>query len=199
MSRYRGPRIRIFKRLGYFPGFGFNKKFQKFRFFDKKKKKKEKKSFTIRLKEKQKLRYNYGLTEKNLVKYVQKARKKKNLPFEQILFNSLEMRLDNIVFRLGFAPTLPAARQLITHGHIFLNGQKRNIPSSPCQPNDLITLNPALPPSLQKKKHPSFLFLDKKNLIGKILRLPSSHDLLDLDIRSRLVIEYYSDRKGRNG
>lgn len=202
MSRYRGPRIRLFKRLGYLPGFGFNPKFQKFKKIklrsNTKKKNRERESFTIRLKEKQKLRYNYGLTERNLLQYVQKARKRKNTNFStgQRLFNSLEMRLDNIVFKLGFGETLPAARQLITHGHILLNGQKRTIPSSQCQPNDIITMQ-----STASEKYPiPPTFLVREGLTGKIQQLPSSDYLKSFNsFNQLLVIEYYSNRKGRNG
>ena len=149
MSRYRGPRIRIVKRLGPLPGFGLklNKKYLKFKQKNRNEvspkntsKRKKKSLYTVRLNEKQKLRYHYGLTEKKLKQYFRKARQRKTSTSE-ILLHRLEMRLDNIVFRLGLAPTLPAARQLITHGHIFLNGKKRNIPSSECKVNDFITIS----------------------------------------------------------
>ena len=198
MSRYRGPRVRILKRLGYLPGFG--KKFiffkQKKQASSRKKKKKEKEKFTIRLKEKQKLRFNYGLTEKNLTQYVKKARKKKTSA-GQILLNSLEMRLDNIVFRLGFAPTLSAARQLVTHGHILLNGKKRDVPSSQCKVNDLITISKKIQSDFEIKnqtpipKIPNFLSFDSTTLRGKIQNYPSRNQI-ELDIKELLVIEYYS-------
>nr|YP_009519509.1 ribosomal protein S4 [Rhipiliopsis peltata]AYC65482.1 ribosomal protein S4 [Rhipiliopsis peltata] len=197
MSRYRGPRIRLFKRLGYLPGFGFklNQKFRKLNFIQKKKKEPP---FTMRLKEKQKLRYNYGLTEKNLIQYMKKVRQKSKSARSStwlLLLNSLEMRLDNIVFRLGLAPTLPAARQLITHGHIFLNGKKRNIPSSQCHLNDLITMDSNSPNLMLKPQHkwkmPIFLNFDATSLTGKVQQLPSLNDM-HLDIDQLLVIEYYS-------
>ena len=198
MSRYRGPRIRILKRLGSLPGFGLNlnRKFsnQKKEYGSgdwsrtRTKKKKKKLPYTIRLKEKQKLRYHYGLTEKSLIQYVKKAKKQKKST-SKILLNNLEMRLDNIVFRLGFAPTLPAARQLITHGHVLLNGKKRDIPSSHCEVNDFISIrepNRSPAPShyvCQKEMTisrrsplpqsysniPSFLRFDSKSSIGKVV------------------------------
>lgn len=201
MSRYRGPRNRLVKRLGSLPGYG-----QKF-VQTKQELKKKQSPFTIRLKEKQKIRYNYGLTEKKLLQYVKIARKIK-ISAGETLLRLLEMRLDNIIFRLGFAPTLPAARQLITHGHVFVNGRKKDIPSSQCKINDLITLNkkknkiPLLKSSrselelqLQKegvsiKSIPKFLLLTTGG-VGKVQKYPS-RDEIGLNINELLVIEYYS-------
>ena len=202
MSRYRGPRLRIFKRLGPLPGFGLtlNKKYldQKFKqkysheALPKNASKRKKKSLytVIRLKEKQKLRYHYGLTEKKLIQYIQKARQKKK---STSVLHPLEMRLDNIVFRLGFAPTLPAARQLITHGHIFLNGKKSDIPSLECQIHDWITLSETIKNKIQleTKELPPFLSMDYKNLIGKVNKNASREDI-GLNINELLIIEYYS-------
>lgn len=202
MSRYRGPRLRIFKRLGPLPGFGLklNKKYLDQKFKQKysqeassKSKRKQKSLYTVvRLKEKQKLRYHYGLTEKKLIQYYQKARRKK-ISTSEILFNRLEMRLDNIVFRLGFAPTLPAARQFITHGHIFLNGKKRDIPSSECKVHDFITISDTIKNKipLETKDLPPFLNFDDTNLIGKVHQ-NASRDDIGLNINELFVIEYYS-------
>lgn len=181
-------------------------------------KKKKKLPYTIRLKEKQKLRYHYGLTEKSLIQYVKKAKKQKKST-SKILLNNLEMRLDNIVFRLGFAPTLPAARQLITHGHVLLNGQKRDIPSSHCEVNDFISIREPnrSPAPLQKEMTiprksplpqsysniPSFLRFDSKSSIGKVVgRVNQQHGVhprshrrrndIDLNVNALSVIEYYS-------
>nr|BBD21627.1 30S ribosomal protein S4 [Poropsis sp. ID1_4] len=195
MSRYRGPKIRILKRLGSLPGFGLkiNQKFKKRRPISntsKNKNKNKKSSFSIRLKEKQKLRYNYGLTEKNLVQYVREAKvraKKKKISTVKTLLTGLEKRLDNIIFKLGFAPTIPSARQLITHGHICLNGKKITIPSFQCSKNDLVTWKK--PHKINAKKFQQ-LFLSRKNKSLKARR----NALLEksLDINELLVIEYYS-------
>ena len=201
MSRYRGPRLRLLKRLGSLPGFGskLNQKFLEQKKDSRNenlsqtsaKKKKKKSPYRIRLREKQKLRYNYGLTEKNLMQYVKKARQKK-ISTGEILLNNLEMRLDNIVFRLGLAPTIPAARQLITHGHILLNGKKRNIPSSQCKINDCISLNKSKSNTIEKiNTLPEFLTLDYKNATGRIQRYATRNEM-DLNINELLVIEYYS-------
>ena len=143
MSRYRGPRLRVTRRLGDLPGLttkttdrtsppgqhGPGKAGKKSSLSE----------YGIRLQEKQKLRYNYGVGEKQLFNYVKESRR---LPGAtgSILLQLLEMRLDNIAFRLGFASTIPGARQLVTHGHILVNGKKVDIPSFQCQPKDIITV-----------------------------------------------------------
>ena len=132
MSRYRGPRVKIVKRLGNLPGLtrkqpknrsGRNRLSQ----------------YGIRLCEKQKLRYHYGLSEHQLVRYVKKA-KQASGSTSRTLLQSLELRLDNIVFRLGFAPTIVAARQLVTHGHILVNNKELNVPSYSCKTGDSIEI-----------------------------------------------------------
>jgi len=102
--------------------------------------KKKPSQYGIRLQEKQKLRFNYGITERQLIRYVRQARSAKNSTGE-VLLQLLEMRLDNIVFRLGLAPTIPAARQLINHGHFLVNNKKVDIPSYQCKQNDKITVS----------------------------------------------------------
>nr|YP_009492098.1 ribosomal protein S4 [Pseudopediastrum boryanum]AWI68627.1 ribosomal protein S4 [Pseudopediastrum boryanum] len=159
MSRYLGPRLRIIRRIGKLRGFTRKKPFRrsfkgrgalegkvlppgqhgltklfKSRPFDS-----SESDYLIRLKVKQRLRYNYGINEKQLVKYVRQAKKMKEST-GQVLLQLLEMRLDNIVFRLNMAPTIVAARQLIGHGHIRVNNQKVNIPSYMCKPKDVISV-----------------------------------------------------------
>lgn len=160
MSRYIGPRLRIIRRLGKLRGFTRKKPFRrsfrgrgnfqgkvlppgqhgltklfKSRPFDS-----SESDYLIRLKVKQRLRYNYGITEKQLVKYVRQAKKLKEST-GQVLLQLLEMRLDNIVFRLNMAPTISAARQLISHGHIHVNNKKVNIASYMCKPKDVISVS----------------------------------------------------------
>jgi small subunit ribosomal protein S4 len=160
MSRYIGPRLRIIRRIGKLRGFTRKKPFRrsfrgrgalqgkvippgqhgltklfKSRPFDS-----SESDYLIRLKVKQRLRYNYGITEKQLVKYVRQAKKMKEST-GQVLLQLLEMRLDNIVFRLNMAPTICAARQLISHGHIHVNSKKVNIASYMCKPKDVISVS----------------------------------------------------------
>jgi len=158
MSRYLGPRLRVIRRIGKLRGFTRKKPFRRiFRGFGRSKKvippgqhgltkllktrpyDSSESDYLIRLKVKQRLRFNYGITERQLVNYVRKAKKIKEST-GQVLLQFLEMRLDNIVFRLNMAPTIPAARQLISHGHIRVNIKKVNIPSYMCKPKDVISV-----------------------------------------------------------
>nr|YP_010500119.1 ribosomal protein S4 [Gormaniella terricola]UWV18296.1 ribosomal protein S4 [Gormaniella terricola] len=164
MSRYLGPRLRITRRLGTLIGltrkkptmkplypdnpFGLRKvippgQHGRAKLFKKKPYESNEYDFLIRLKLKQRLRYYYGITEKQLFNYVELARKSKGST-GRVLLRLLEMRLDNIVFRLHMAPTIAAARQLISHGHILVNKKKVTIPSAQCKPNDLITAAPKI-------------------------------------------------------
>ena len=199
MSRYRGPRLRIIRRLGELPGFttkkntdilkkGLNKKQQ----YNQKVKKSQ---YFIRLKEKQKLRYNYGINEKQLKNYVSEARRRKGSTGE-ILLQMLEMRLDSIIYRLGIAPTIPAARQLINHNHVLVNNKKISIPSYLCKVNDLIsTVNSfkelAKSAFLNDSKFLSFLELNKERSEAKVKSI-IPRNLIQLTINELLVIEYYS-------
>jgi small subunit ribosomal protein S4 len=159
MSRYLGPRLRIIRRLGKLRGLTRKKPFR--RMFKGKGPLRGKvippgqhglakllkggpnqsggSDYLIRLKVKQRLRYNYGITERQLIKYVRKAKRTKEST-GQVLLQLLEMRLDNIVFRLNMAPTIAAARQLISHGHIRVNNKKVNIASYMCKPKDVISV-----------------------------------------------------------
>lgn len=159
MSRYIGPRLKIVRRIGKLRGFTRKKPFRRVfqgkgmfrgkvippgqhglaKLFKTRPYDSNESDFLIRLKVKQRLRFNYGLTERQLVNYVRKAKKIKEST-GQVLLQFLEMRLDNIVFRLNMAPTIPSARQLITHGHIRVNGKKVNIPSYSCKPKDVISV-----------------------------------------------------------
>lgn len=159
MSRYIGPRLRIVRRLGKLRGFTRKKPFRRVfrgkgalrgkvippgqhglnKLFKTRPYDSCESDYLIRLKVKQRLRLNYGLTERQLVNYVRKAKKIKEST-GQVLLQFLEMRLDNIVFRLNMAPTIPAARQLISHGHIRVNGKKVNIASYSCKPKDVISV-----------------------------------------------------------
>ena len=147
MARYRGPRVKIVRRLGELPGlttkvpnrtYGPGQHGQATSTG-------KLTHFRVRLQEKQKLRYNYGISEKQLLTYVRRARRAKG-PTGEVLLQMLEMRLDSIVYRLGFAPTIRAARQYVSHGLITVNGQTVNIPSYNCLPGETIasTSNPVV-------------------------------------------------------
>ena len=146
MARYRGPKLRIIRRLGELPGLTqktCTRNFPPGQHGPKNKTsgggKTKESQYAIRLKEKQKLRFNYGISERQLISYVREARRRKGSTGE-ILLQLLEMRLDTIVFRLGFAPTIASARQLISHGHVQVNNRRVNIPSYLCQINDVVAV-----------------------------------------------------------
>nr|YP_010040814.1 ribosomal protein S4 [Prototheca wickerhamii]QOZ41710.1 ribosomal protein S4 [Prototheca wickerhamii] len=197
MSRYTGPRLRIIRRLGQLPS--FTKKRIKYYRVKRKWQKKNSASlkYSIRLKEKQKLRYNYGINERQLLNYVRQARLKKGSTGE-LLLQFLEMRLDCIIYRSGFAPTIPAARQFITHGHILVNKKRVNIPSYICKTDDFISVfkksfNFIKKKSIYLRKNSTseYLNVNHKKLETHILTI-IPRNLVKLYINELLVIEYYS-------
>nr|ARQ82178.1 ribosomal protein S4 [Avrainvillea mazei] len=197
MSTYRGPRVRISRRLGFLPG--LTQKISKRIGLPGKSGivKIKKSQYGIRLNEKQKLRYHYGLTEKTLVKYMKTARQSK-FSTGLTLLKLLEMRLDNILYRFGFIKTISFARQLINHGHVLVNNKIINIPSYECQINDEISFKTKslkiINKLLEKKKNnipPSFLTFDNKSLTGKICN-PIQRTEIGIQINELLIIEYYS-------
>ena len=199
MSRYRGPRLRIVRRLGALPGLTAKTANRQTLPGQHGTTQKKPSQYGIRLQEKQKLRFNYGITERQLIRYVRQARSAKNSTGE-VLLQLLEMRLDNIVFRLGLAPTIPAARQLINHGHFLVNNKKVDIPSYQCKQNDKITVSNRkqsrqLVGNLIEQKLqmsiPNHLSFDKLNLTGNVNSLVD-RQLVGLNINELLVVEYYS-------
>nr|BDA98524.1 ribosomal protein S4 [Proteomonas sp. NEIS-1375] len=202
MSRYRGAVIRIVRRLGELPGLTRKTTRRNSRPGQHGAQSRKPSEYAIRLEEKQKLRFNYGLTEKQLLRYVREARKIKGSTGEALL-QLLEMRLDNIIFRLGMAPTIPAARQVVNHGHILVNGKRVSIPSYQCKTGDIISVRQtARSKSLVEgylafpglANIPSHLELDKGQLTGKVNGI-IEREWVALQLNELLVVEYYS-RKG---
>ena len=199
MSRYRGPRLRIVRRLGELPGLSRKSPRRAYPPGQHGQARRKRSEYAIRLEEKQKLRLNYGVTEKQLVRYVKKARRATGST-GQALLELLEMRLDNTVFRLGMAGTIPGARQLVCHGHITVNGKVLDIPSYQCRPGDvigvrdrdrsrnLVNTNMEFPGLANL---PSHLEFDKNTLIGKVNSV-IEREWIALQINELLVIEYYS-------
>jgi small subunit ribosomal protein S4 len=202
MSRYRGAVLRITRRLGELPGLTRKSTKRNSRPGQHGDQARKPSEYAIRLEEKQKLRFNYGVTEKQLLRYVRDARRIKGSTGEALL-QLLEMRLDNIVFRLGMAPTIPAARQLVNHGHICVEGKRVSIPSYQCQAGETISIR-SNPRSKQLVESylafpglaniPSHLEFDKGTLKGKINGI-IERDWVALQLNELLVVEYYS-RKG---
>lgn len=156
--------------------------------------------FGVKLKEKQKLRFNYGLTESQMRKLIMHARKGNNPTGEQLL-QLLERRLDNVVFRAGFAPTGIAARQLVSHGHVLQNGKPVNIPSIRVNVGDEITLKvtslkiPLVIETLEKTvlERPDWLNWDETAKAIKVAHLPDAGQVpFPVDVQQ--VVEYYSNR-----
>ena len=205
MSRYRGPRLRITRRLGTLPGFTNKQSKKKDRPGQHGKSNdgnsKKVTEYGLRLEEKQKLKFNYGITENQLFSYVKEARRRKGVT-GLILLQLLEMRLDTICFTLGFAPTIAAARQLVNHGHITINGEVLSIPSFQCRINDIVGVKQKsssknlVEENLKTTRFTdiaSHLSFDKSKNEAKVLNYCSRDDIL-LKLDELLVIEYYSRR-----
>ena len=199
MSRYRGPRLRIVRRLGDLPGLTRKNARRAYPPGQHGQERKKRSEYAIRLEEKQKLRFNYGVTERQMLRYVRKARRAAGST-GQVLLQLLEMRLDNTVFRLGMAPTIPGARQLVNHGHITINGKVVDIASYQCRPGELVgvrnkeasrklvELNLQYPGLANLPGH---LELDKAKLEGKVNSV-IDREWVALQINELLVVEYYS-------
>jgi small subunit ribosomal protein S4 len=197
MSRYRGPRIKIIRRLGNL--FGLIQKTKSIRKNSpgqngKDITKQKIGSYKLRLLEKQKLKFNYGVSEKQLLNFVKKSRKLKGST-GLILMQMLEMRLDTVAFRLGWGNSIAAARQIINHGHIMINGKNINIPSFICKPGDELILKKKINTSQQdissSFNHPKFLELDNSKLKCKIKEVVSKEDFT-ISVNELLIVEYYS-------
>jgi len=153
----------------------------------------------LQLREKQKGRYIYGIMEKQFRRLFTEAERQSGITGENLLV-LLERRLDNVVYRLGFADSRPQARQLVEHGHIMLNGRKTNIPSAIVKEGDTISWKEAstkaeyykqLVQSIESKSVAGWLSLDKQKLIGQVSSLPTPDDV-EIKIDGKTIVEYYS-------
>ena len=154
--------------------------------------------YGAQLQEKQKVKFVYGVLEKQFHKYYLKAANMKGITGDNML-RLLEQRLDNVVFRLGLAKTRRMARQVVTHGHIRVNGQKVDIPSYSVKVGDVITLRPRSAESEMFKSlregttvlTPKWLAFDAPNLTGNVNALPTREDI-DMEVAENMIVEYYS-------
>ena len=153
----------------------------------------------IQLIEKQKARYTYGIMERQFRRFFVHAEKQPGITGENLLV-MLERRLDNVVYRLGFADSRPQARQLVRHGHIMLNGRKTNIPSCLVSEGDTISWREIsakteyyqqLVQSIEAKSVASWLSLDRRNLTGEVLSLPTPEEI-GAKFEGKTIVEYYS-------
>ena len=199
MSRYTGPAYKKSRRLGfstlesgkelarrpYAPGQHGNDRRRKLN------------EYGIQLQEKQKVRTMYGLNEKQFKKVFERASKMSGIAGENLLM-LLESRIDNMVYRLGFARTRRGARQLVNHGHVLVNGKKVNIPSYTLKVGDVISIketsltHPAILDALEAiSSTPAWVEVDKKKLSGKFVRLPERSEL-NPEINEQLIVEFYN-------
>lgn len=155
--------------------------------------------YGTQLREKQKVRFVYGVLEKQFRRHFAEAERRAGSTGENLL-RLLEMRLDNVVFRLGFAESRAQARQLVTHGHVTVNGRKVNIPSFETKVGQVIGIRPrsrqmeyfkTLAELLKHRRVPEWLSLDMENMSGRILGAPSRSDI-DANLQEQLVVEFYS-------
>lgn len=188
MARYAGPKKKKMRKFGLLPESPAAVKGKRQRRLS---------DYGLRLREKQKLKFVYGVLERQFRKYFNKSsRDPQNTGL--VLLQKLERRLDNVVYRLGFANSRAQSRQLVRHGHIEVNGQKVDIPSYQLCEGETITLRPQslkiplVEESLKASKSDDLPgWLQRKGAVGRLSRLPGREEV-DVDIDEQLVIEYYS-------
>ena len=203
MSRYSGPRLKIIRRLGTpLPGLmrtdpDLRRPYPPGQHGPTKRKKLS--DYALRLMEKQKLRFHYGLSERQLRKYVAQAFATKGNS-GHVLLQLLERRFDNVVFRAGFATSMAAARQMVLHGHLTVNGKRVNIPSYQLRPGETIqahTKSKFKDRIVEAQKDPNNLkvpdYLEATDGVAKLKVLPE-RDSVPLDIDPQLIVEYYSGK-----
>ncbi len=201
-----GPKYKISRRLGESvfsktdgPKFQMALERKKAKKSTKTKRRGNRSEYGVQLIEKQKVRYTYGIHERQFATYVKKSREEKKMSPNMRLYKFLESRLDNVVYRLGLVLTRPFARQVVTHGHICVNGRKVSIPSYTVVKGDVITVREGsrgskIFASLSDKdisRSPNWLVLDAGKLEGKVIGDPGS-DEAPLNLNFSSVIEFYS-------
>lgn len=205
MARYTGPKNRLarregmdlgmktvgshahaqlLKRLGITPGQHGQKR------------KRKQSNFAVQLREKQKVKRFYGVLERQFRRYFKHAKKWKGNTGEMLL-QFLERRLDNVLYRIGFAPTRASARQLVSHGHVIVDGEKVDIPSFLVEAGQVVSLKqksmemPLVKKMLEEKSFITPEWLERSGPVGKIVRLPVRTDIRE-DISEQLIVEHYS-------
>lgn len=199
MARYTGPKTKISRKFGE-PIFGASKALQKKAYppgQHGRGRRKKQSEYAIQLAEKQKAKYTYGVLERQFSNVFDKASRKSGITGE-ILLQLLEARLDNTVYRLGIAPTRRAARQLVSHKHITVNGELVNIPSYTLKNNDVIGVREksksleAITDSLKSNARSySWLEWNTVDMSGKFLNSPSREEIPE-NIKEQLIVELYS-------
>jgi small subunit ribosomal protein S4 len=201
MARYTGPRVRISRRFGI-PIFGPTKYLERRNYgpgVHGPKSRRKTTDYGLGLIEKQKLKYYYGLLERQFRGVYEKALKRRGVTGEQML-QILETRLDNVVFHLGLANTRAAARQMVSHGHILVNGRKVNVPSFALKVNNVVEVkNNNVSRQLATKNMeistsrsvPDWLLLSKEEFKGTVMRIPTRQEIQPI-ANEQAVVEFYS-------
>ena len=199
MARYTGPSTKIARKFGE-PIFGADKDYEKRNYppgqHGLAKKRKKQSEYGIQLREKQKVKYTYGVLERQFRGLYAKAARMKGQTGENLLF-LLESRLDNIVYRMGVAPTRAAARQLVSHCHITLNGEVCNVPSAIVKPGDVVAVRErsksleVITAAVASAVKYSWIEFDAKALSGKYLNIPVREEIPET-INEQLIVELYS-------
>ena len=197
MAINRTPVLKRCRQLGIDPVvLGYSSKKESIR---QPKRRRKESEYAMQLREKQKAKFIYGVLEKQFRGYFKRAKSMEGQTGENLM-TILETRLDNVVFRLGFARTRKEARQMVTHGHICVNGRRVDIPSFRVKAGDLVAVAPKAKDLLviksalisnERVQVPAWLEVDIEKLQGNVLALPQ-RDQIDLDIREQLIVELYS-------
>lgn len=201
MARYTGPKNKKARRVGADLGLKTNPKLLERRLSSPpgqhgRKGRRKISDYGIQLQEKQKAKFMYGVLEKQFKNYYQEA-SRDPLATGEVLLQLLERRLDNALYRLGFAPTRRAARQLVSHGNIKVNGKKLSIPSYQVKVDDIIELTttaakiPYIKELLEDEDNVPTSWLARKAIVGKVTRLPKREETTE-PIDEQLIVEYYS-------
>jgi len=201
MARYKGPRVRISRKYGT-PIFGASKYLERKNYppgVHGPKSRRKKTDYALGLDEKQKLRYTYGLLERQFRRVFENARKKRGVTTETLM-QSLETRLDNVVFKLGFATTRAFSRQMINHGHVRVNGRRVSIPSYNVKAGDNVEAHGKAKSKQLFQKNlestqivtvPDWLTTNREAMKGHVVRIPTLDDIKP-NVNVRQVVEFYS-------
>lgn len=196
MAKNRQPALKRCKTLGLSPAvLGYSKETRR----NPKQMRRKQSEYGLQLNEKQKVKFIYGVLEKQFHAYYEKAERKNGVTGE-ILLQELERRLDNVVFRMGFANTRREARQLVSHAHFTVNGHKVNIPSYQVKPGDVVAVREKSRSSVKfktlleensKSVCPKWIEKAKDSFEGKIVAMPARDDI-DYEVAEHLIVELYS-------
>jgi small subunit ribosomal protein S4 len=201
MARYTGPKVRISRRFGV-PVFGSSKYLERRNYppgVHGPRRRRKISEYALGLMEKQKIRYYYGLQEKQFRRIYEQASRKRGVTGE-LMLQALESRLDNVVYHLGFAPSRAAARQMVVHGHIHVNGRRVTIPSYTLRVNDVVEVRNAsvsrqmATRSLEvstSRVVPEWMSLDKEMFKGVVMRVPTRDEIQPIG-NEQAVVEFYS-------